>query len=354
MGGKLIGLLRKTSRYHQPWQVASAIVLGCACGLLPKTNLAFPILLAIIFVLPIHLSVAGFCVALFSLIGLLLEPLQGILGSALLESQRVRNWVHRIDQYPITAWLGLHNSVVIGSMAISAAASLPLFMFAHRILLIRHIEWMALQAKTRFESDFLPQASATVTASGHAAREPVEAKTEAVDSLHALGALLAEASADPLGTTSAEAALARADRTAQLVDGIVGALVAESAVASTNIKRIDESHEIESFRAYGTTIAISRATGRPAEPSINNSSILQPNHKPVVTQMQAAHLTQSVVPSQNPKVASITRLDHERNPVALANEIAARSAEIARNANDRHEEALRYLLNHLKSLKDEA
>ena len=67
MGRAMFNLLLKTSSCHRPQQIAGAVCLGLACGLLPKDTLLFPLGLLVLYCAPIHLFLSVSLVTLVSL-----------------------------------------------------------------------------------------------------------------------------------------------------------------------------------------------------------------------------------------------------------------------------------------------
>lgn len=373
---KLIGLLRKTSRNHQPWQIAVAIVLGCACGLLPKSNLLWPLALAVVGILPIHLPVAVVCFLLFSLFAPVLHPIQGAIGVWLLEGTRLRSTVERLEQFPIVPWLRLHHSIVAGSAAISLVSALPCFLVIHRFLLSQHTRWLAFQARSRFETDYYPleyptdrSYSMEIDSSRPTTASDLEPQTIAVDSIHELGVLLEEVASVEASRIDADAVLARATQTAELVDDIVRSLVAETAVEATvpvaqiqadasneslpsnRIERTDPVHnQVDAFHAFDTTITISRTSQIRSSHSVNNPPNFPSTESYMFTKVQATQLSHSAafVPPGTQRTTSLLA------DGALDRATASAQEEPLPGEGIPHEEALRNLLNYLRTTKNEA
>ncbi len=117
-----------TSRRHSPWQIASGIALGACCGMLIGKSLLGTLLLCAAYFLPIHLPVllvSTFLVA--AAIGLA-DPVAGLLGSWALRVQPVRQWVGGLQAYPFAPWLRLNNTVVQGYLLIAVGQLMPTFL----------------------------------------------------------------------------------------------------------------------------------------------------------------------------------------------------------------------------------
>jgi uncharacterized protein (TIGR03546 family) len=134
----MFGLIRNSSRHRDPWQVAGAITLGCAIGLLPKLNLLFPAALILLACLPIHFPIAMLSLVACSGLAIMLHPLHGVFGAWLLDVDFLRAAIHRLERLPVFAWIGVHNTAVVGSAGFSAVWSLPAFLVLHRRFLQAH------------------------------------------------------------------------------------------------------------------------------------------------------------------------------------------------------------------------
>lgn len=118
--------LRATSSRHRPLQIAVAILLGMIAGGVASNPLLGLIVLAVAFVLPIHLPVAFATAACCAFITLAAAPLVGDLGAQSLTHPQLAEFWLRVDSYPLVPWLGLHNTVVQGGLVWGAAAGLLL------------------------------------------------------------------------------------------------------------------------------------------------------------------------------------------------------------------------------------
>lgn len=142
MGETFYCRLQNMSRNSQPWQVAGALTLGCFCGLMPKSNLLFPLALGLLSFLPIHFPIALLFLFASSCLSFSLYPVMGVLGGWILEISALRFMIHRLETLPVIAWFRLHNTVVMGWFGLSLAGSLPMFFLAHRRLLHLRLQWL--------------------------------------------------------------------------------------------------------------------------------------------------------------------------------------------------------------------
>lgn len=154
-GRYIAHLLYSTSCRHQPWQIASAVALGLACGLLPLASLWSLPLLACLFLLPIHLPVAVVVAAIVTTLRPMLVPGMGQVGLWALAQPNVIHFVDILNSYPLVAWLRLNNSVVHGAIWIGAAQLIPTFM------LMRPLARLVLSARDETYEEYENQAIAS-------------------------------------------------------------------------------------------------------------------------------------------------------------------------------------------------
>lgn len=130
MGEAIRSLLRSSSSRHRPRQIAAAIALGVLCGLLPKLSFIFCLMAAGCFLLPIHVPLGALVCVVCSLVTTTLAPLAGRLGIWSLTNPLLRDLWLAIDGLPLIPWLGLHNSIVNGSLLIGISLWLPVYLLS--------------------------------------------------------------------------------------------------------------------------------------------------------------------------------------------------------------------------------
>lgn len=116
-----------------PRQLALGLVIGMLIGLMPKGNLTAFTLAIILFSVRVNIGVGLASAAVFSWIGLALDPFAHKLGWLVLgyrPLQGVFAWFHGL---PLVAWSGLNNTVVVGQILIGAYLSYPAYWFAKRL-----------------------------------------------------------------------------------------------------------------------------------------------------------------------------------------------------------------------------
>ena len=113
-----------------PRQVAVAIALGIAVGLIPKGNLLAVGLAILLFALRVNLASGLATAALFTWVGTLLDPSFHLLGRGVLTApllQPVFTWCY---QLPLVPWTGFNNTVVAGSAIVAAIQAYPTYRLA--------------------------------------------------------------------------------------------------------------------------------------------------------------------------------------------------------------------------------
>lgn len=128
MSEAIYGLLRSSSSRHQPWQLAAALAMGVLCGLLPKLSFLFCLIGCGCVLLPIHLPLAALTCAVASLAAMAAVPLAGRLGLWSLTHPVLISFWSTLDALPLIPWLGLHNSVVNGSILMGLGLWLPVYL----------------------------------------------------------------------------------------------------------------------------------------------------------------------------------------------------------------------------------
>ncbi|MCA9195196.1 MAG: hypothetical protein KDB03_25665 [Planctomycetales bacterium] len=127
-GAKFKSLLSSTSRYHAPWQVGVAVATGVLCGLLPKTSLLFILVVIFSCCLPMHLLVATLVSLSVSCIQPSILGMLGEIGEWSLSQPQFSNLWRRLESTPYVPWLQLHNTVVHGAFFVGGLLFVPLFL----------------------------------------------------------------------------------------------------------------------------------------------------------------------------------------------------------------------------------
>ncbi len=409
MGPAIIDLIRKSSRYNQPKQIAWAIVWGFICGLLPKSSLLFYVAAAASILMPMHLVVAALSIVVVSLFSPVVQPVFGNLGHWMLSSSGLASPIRSLDRFPLVPWLKLHNTVLIGTAIVSLAMALPAYWVISSIVAAVFDRWLPL-----FDSESQMQAQsqnavATLSSSAQttitaqltetkymAPRPPVVAPevqpqplaaaldrfdesmssftasqrrgssqqvanslANVIDSIHALEDLLEKANAEADQPVDARAVLARATQASELVDDILQSM---DALSEYSPSPSESTIEIQSPSAEGhgpnhvrldlPQVFQSHDTkisiyrrARTGELTITGSDLKTPSEKDSMPTATDAADQQSTLAVVTPTAKGISA----KAPNAGQ---SGESNTIRKHDNQQHEEALRHLLNHLRALKE--
>jgi len=114
-----------------------AVTAGALLGILPKTSLLFVLVGLICIVIPAHLPLLALTAILISVASPFLQPTFGRVGLWSLTHPNLSAYWMRLDSMPLVPWLGIHNTVVNGSLFAWFVASIPIYLtsqVASRIL----------------------------------------------------------------------------------------------------------------------------------------------------------------------------------------------------------------------------
>ncbi len=135
------GLIRATSACSGPGQVALGVTMGVWLGLLPKTSLIFYLSAAIAFWMPAHLLALIATASLASVMALWAEPQLSWLGLWSLTHPRAALVWQPLGQMPLVPWLGFQNTLVHGGCIVALALMTPTFVVSKRVAGIALEEW---------------------------------------------------------------------------------------------------------------------------------------------------------------------------------------------------------------------
>ena len=125
-------LVRTLHSEGTPGQIAAGIALGSILGLTPLLNLHNAVVFALIVILNVSFPAAMLGWALFMPVGFLLDPAFDWIGRVLLlETGALRPLWTAMYNLPVVPLTSFNNTVVLGSVVVSALLWLPLF-FASR------------------------------------------------------------------------------------------------------------------------------------------------------------------------------------------------------------------------------
>lgn len=115
------------------WRYGVAVVFGMAIGLVPKDSAACYLLALIGLFSPGSIPVMAVSAIVFSVLGPRLDFLSDPVGYWVLTQPSLSLFWQALEAIPGQRWLRLHNSVVVGSIVISALAATPVFFIAKAI-----------------------------------------------------------------------------------------------------------------------------------------------------------------------------------------------------------------------------
>jgi len=110
-----------------PNQLAAGFTLGMIIGLVPKGNLIAISLCVLVFSLRVNKGLALVAAVLFSALGPLADSFSHKLGLALLSMDTLQPTYALALGVPLAPWLGFHNTVVAGSLALGLYIAYPVY-----------------------------------------------------------------------------------------------------------------------------------------------------------------------------------------------------------------------------------
>jgi uncharacterized protein (TIGR03546 family) len=130
------GLVQAFQTDTSPNEVAGAFVLGATIGLIPKSNLTTLIMFLVTYVIRVNLGVAGLAIAVFSLLGIALDPFTEKIGFWVLsDASALRGLWTAFYNTPILPYFAFNNTLVMGNLAFGLLIAVPLFFGFRRFLL---------------------------------------------------------------------------------------------------------------------------------------------------------------------------------------------------------------------------
>ncbi|MBL8891713.1 MAG: hypothetical protein JNL67_17165 [Planctomycetaceae bacterium] len=115
------------------WRYGLAVVFGMAIGLVPKDSAACYLLALLGLFSPGSLPVMAVSTLVFSWLGPSLDSISDPLGYWVLTQPSLSSVWQMLETVPGHRWFQFQNSVVVGSIVISAGAAIPVFFIAKSI-----------------------------------------------------------------------------------------------------------------------------------------------------------------------------------------------------------------------------
>jgi uncharacterized protein (TIGR03546 family) len=116
-----------------PHEIAVGFTLGLVLGLVPKGNLIAVSLAVALFSLRINKGAALAAAAVFSLASQSLDPLAHKIGLWALTVDSMQGVYASLYNFPLGPWLGIHNTVVAGTLMLGAYVAYPAYWLARVI-----------------------------------------------------------------------------------------------------------------------------------------------------------------------------------------------------------------------------
>lgn len=357
MGDSIRSLLRRTSSRHQPWQLSLAIALGVVCGILPKFSLLFCVVCVLCCALPIHLPLAAVICCISSFFVGALTQTAGRAGLWSLTSPSLVDMWSSLDRLPWLPWLGLHNSVVHGSLLIGLGIALPVFLLT-RPLAVRLSPARRVDSEMAGDPDFAHELKGAVavdwSGSSDIARRSQSISVSVVDenTCHELEKLLATCNADQANDVGPAEVAQRAAQMVQYVDELLASPEFQPTPSIAPLPVAAPAAKVHLSDVCPGTAATGLSSNPPAgratsavDASASTRFIHQPQQQKVLQPyVQASGTARGPLDPRGTPHAGETAL-HRHNTAA---EVATR-----RPVGDAHQaETLRYLLEHLRAIKD--
>ena len=132
-----IGVFRKTARLllssNAPGQLAAGVAIGLMIGLVPKGNLIALSLCVLLFSLRCNKGIGLLVAIAVSIAGPMTDAFTHRLGLMVLDAKPLQATYASIFNLPLGPWLGLDNTVVVGSLLLGAYLAYPVFWITRQV-----------------------------------------------------------------------------------------------------------------------------------------------------------------------------------------------------------------------------
>lgn len=132
IGAAIYRPLQATSSRSKPWQIAAAVALGIAAGVLLNQSLLGLLALGALFLLPVHYPVAVIAALVSAGCVGLIEPVYGSMGRWVLQQGWVTDPLASVQRLPLIPWFRLNNTVVMGATVFGLLQMVPVFFLSQR------------------------------------------------------------------------------------------------------------------------------------------------------------------------------------------------------------------------------
>jgi uncharacterized protein (TIGR03546 family) len=145
----LLKLLRVLNSETRPAQISLAVCLAMVAGLTPLASLHNLLVLFLVLVVRVNLSACLLGLVVFTGLSYLLDPYFHTIGMALLQAPALHNTWTALYNTTLGRLEHFNNTVVMGSLAISLVAFLPLFLVSNFLIRRYREHLLAWVRKTR-------------------------------------------------------------------------------------------------------------------------------------------------------------------------------------------------------------
>ena len=134
MYGQVFKFFRAFHSDEKPWQLTLGLVFGYMMGLSPTLSALNLVLLLLALVINLNISFLIISFGFFSGVGYLLDPFFHKVGYQMLASPGMKDLWLQVFSCPIALTAKLNNSIVMGSLVVCIASSIPMFFVFNTLL----------------------------------------------------------------------------------------------------------------------------------------------------------------------------------------------------------------------------
>jgi len=134
---QIFKLLKAFNSNESPWQLSAGLAFGAILGLTPILSLYNLLLVFIALIVNLNIGLMFLSFGFFSGVAYIFDPVFHQTGYALLTAAGLKSFWTNFFSCPIALLANLNNTLVLGSLVISIALTLPMF-FAFNFLLEKY------------------------------------------------------------------------------------------------------------------------------------------------------------------------------------------------------------------------
>lgn len=127
-----------------PPQIAGGACFGMIIGLTPILNIHNLLVLFFVLIVRVNLGAAWLSILGFSILAFALDPISHVVGLKILKDASLFAFWTDVYNTPLMTWTHFNNSIVMGSLALSLAFFIPLFLFTYwfvKVYRVRFQPW---------------------------------------------------------------------------------------------------------------------------------------------------------------------------------------------------------------------